>query len=155
MNNDTEFLTKEKYAELQKELHILQTEKRKEIANKLEFAKSLGDLSENAEYHEARTEQGEIEDRINRIETMLKNAQIVALHHSNMVDVGTTVSVHKKGEKNKSTYKLVGSEEADMALGKISFKSPLGSAMMGKKKGDEFTFSAPKGTVTYVVANIE
>lgn len=155
VNSDQEFLTKEKYAELEKELHELQTIKRKEIADKLEFAKSLGDLSENAEYHEARTEQGEVEDRINRLEYILKHTEIITLHHTSAVDVGSTVSVSKKGEKTKVTYKIVGSEEADMAQGKISYKSPFGQAMMGKKKGDTFTFTAPKGEVTYTVISIE
>lgn len=155
MNNDQEFLTKEKYQELQAELKELQTNKRKEIADKLEFAKSLGDLSENAEYHEARTEQGEVEDRINRLESVLKHAEIITVHHSNSVEIGSSVTVSKKGDKAKTTYKVVGNEEADMALGKVSYKSPLGSAMMGKKKGDTFTFKAPKGEVSYTIISIE
>ncbi|HZS42939.1 MAG TPA: transcription elongation factor GreA [Candidatus Paceibacterota bacterium] len=150
-----EYLTKEKYDELSQELDHLKKVRRKEVADNLEFAKSLGDLSENAEYHEARIMQAEIEERISKLENILKSAEIVSPHHSTIVDVGSTVIVQKEGEKAKHTYKLVGSEEADTATGKISFRSPLGQAMSGKKKGDSFSFNTPKGQVSYKVIDIE
>jgi len=154
MSEEKEYLTKEKYQALTDELTHLKKVKRKEVAESLEFAKALGDLSENAEYHEAREEQATIEDRISKIESILKTAEIVTLHHSNIVDVGSTVTVKKEGEKGDIVYKIVGSEEANMAEGKISFKSPLGQSMLGKKKGDTFKFSAPKGTFSYKVVDI-
>lgn len=154
MSNEKEYLTKEKYDALVEELDHLKKVKRKEIAESLEFAKALGDLSENAEYHEAREEQASVEDRINKIEHILKNTEIVTLHHSTVVDIGATVTVKKEGEKGNIVYKIVGSEEANMAEGKISFKSPLGQSMLGKKKGDTFNFTAPKGTFTYKVVEI-
>ena len=155
MSIEKEYLTKEKHQELVAELEHLMKDKRKEIATNLEFAKALGDLSENAEYHEAREEQAAVEERILKIEYILKHTEIVALHHSTTVDIGTTVTVKKEGEKGNVVYKIVGSEEANMAEGKISFKSPLGQSMLGKKKGDTFNFTAPKGTFAYKVVDIE
>lgn len=154
MSDEKEYLTKEKYQALVDELDHLKKVKRKEVAESLEFAKALGDLSENAEYHEAREEQAQIEDRILKIESILKHAEIVSLHHSTVIGVGSTVTVQKEKEKNSTVYKIVGSEEANMAEGKISFKSPLGQSMIGKKKGDSFTFTAPKGTFSYKVVDI-
>ena len=149
------FLTKEKYTELEAELKKLQTQTRKEIAEKLEYARSLGDLSENAEYHDARDEQANCEDRIVYIEETLKKSSIIKQHHSDIVDLGTTVTVQKKGEKEKKEYVLVGQEEADIIAGKISHVSPLGKAMIGTKKGESFTFTTPKGAVEYKVIAIQ
>lgn len=154
MSEEKEYLTKEKFEELKAELEHLKKVKRKEVAEALEFAKALGDLSENAEYHEAREEQGQIEDRITKIETILKNAEIMSLHHTSVVGVGSTVTVQKEGEKEKAVYKIVGSEEASAADKKISFKSPLGVALMDKKKGDSFVVSAPRGNISYKVIDI-
>ena len=150
-----EYLTKEKFEQLQKELENLKTNKRKEIADKLEYAKGLGDLSENAEYHEARESQAALEDRIQQLEAILSNVEIVTTHHSNVVEIGSVVHVKKGTEKTEHKYTIVGSEEADTAAGKISFKSPLGQALLGKKKGEEFKFKTPKGEVKYTVSSIE
>lgn len=149
------FLTKEKYKELEAELLLLQTETRKEIASKLEYARSLGDLSENAEYHDARDQQAKVEDRIIHLEETLKNATIIRKQKGDVVAVGTTVTVQKKGTTDKKEYTLVGPEEADLATGKISHISPLGKAMIGTKKGDTFTFTTPKGSVEYKVVTIQ
>ena len=154
MSDEKEYLTKEKHQELLLELDHLKKVKRKEIAVNLEFAKALGDLSENAEYHDAREDQAEAEDRIMKIEYIIKNAEIVELRHSTNVNIGSTVTVRKNGEKTNVVYKIVGSEEANMAEGKISYKSPLGQSMLGKKKDDSFEFTAPKGTFSYKVIDI-
>ncbi len=155
MSDEKEYLSKEKHAELVEELDVLKRVKRREVAENLEYAKSLGDLSENAEYQEARTAQATIEDRIAKVEQILKNAEIMTLHHSNVVGIGSTVHVKKDGESKDRTYKIVGSEEADMAQGKISLRSPMGSSLQGKKKGDTFTLSTPTGKVKYTVSEIE
>jgi transcription elongation factor GreA len=139
---------------LESELQTLRTVRRKEIADALEYAKSLGDLSENAEYQEARELQANIEDRIRKIDSILQNAKIITFHHSDKVEIGSTVIVKKKGSKEEKTYKIVGAEEADMAAGKLSNKSPIGSAMLGKKKGEDFSFSSPAGTMTYTIVKI-
>ncbi len=149
-----EYLTPEKKSELDAELNQLKTVRRKEIADALEYAKSLGDLSENAEYHQAREDQANCEERIAHIEQILKNAVIMDKHHAGSVEVGTTVTVTKKGEKEERQFTLVGSEEADSVNGKISNESPIGEALLGKKKGDSATFMTPKGEVTYTIKSI-
>lgn len=150
-----EYLTKEKYKELEIELVELETKKRKEVAERLEHARSLGDLSENAEYHDARNQQAEVETRIENIKDILKNAEIVKPHHSDIVEVGSTVTISKIGDKTKTTYHIVGSEEVDIDQNKVSHQSPLGSAMLDKKKGDTFSFKTPKGEVDYKIVNID
>jgi transcription elongation factor GreA len=149
-----EYLTLEKKELLEDELNTLKTVRRKEIADALEYAKSLGDLSENAEYHQAREDQANCEDRITHIEQILKNAVIMDGHTSGVVTVGATVTVLKKGEKEEKTFALVGSEEADSVSGKISNESPLGQALLGKKKGDKVTVHAPKGAMEYTIVSI-
>ncbi len=155
MDSTKSYISAEKRVELEKELIELQTTKRKEILEALEFAKSLGDLSENAEYHQAREEQGKLEERISTIEDILRNSVVIKKHHSTTVDVGSTVTVQKEGEKNKQVFQIVGSEEADFATGKISNKSPLGIALHGKKPGDKASFATPKGVTMYKVVSIE
>ncbi|MFA5131986.1 MAG: transcription elongation factor GreA [Candidatus Paceibacterota bacterium] len=148
-----EYLTLEKKTELENELNQLKTVRRKEIADALEYAKSLGDLSENAEYHQAREDQANCEDRINHVEQILKNAVIMETNTAavGVIHVGSTVTVLKKGDKAEKTFALVGSEEADSISGKISNESPLGSALLGKKKGDTITVTTPKGDVSYTI----
>ncbi len=150
-----EYLTKEKYKELEAELEDLRTSKRREVADKLEYARSLGDLSENAEYNDARNEQSEIETRISYLTELLKNAEIVKMHHSNKVEAGSTVVIQKKGSSEKIQYQVVGGEEADISSNKISYESPLGHAMLGKSKKEEFSFKTPSGVnVDYIIVDI-
>lgn len=155
MTEPQQYLTKEKFQEFKKELDFLRTERRKTVAENLDYAKKLGDLSENAEYHEARQEQAEVEDRINHLENLIKTASIIDNQRGDSASVGSTVKVQKSGEKDVRIYKIVGSEEADMAHGKVSNLSPFGSALLGKKKGDEFVITTPKGKVTYTLISIE
>ncbi len=150
-----QYLTQQKYEELQQELHDLIHVKRKEIAEQLEYAKSMGDLSENAEYHEARDGQAKIEARISQLEDLLKHAEILKHKKSDVVEAGSKVVIQKTGEKEKKEYTLVGSEEADMLAGKLSYDSPLGSALLGKKKGDAVSIDTPKGTVEYKIISVE
>jgi transcription elongation factor GreA len=152
---EKEYLTQEKFQELEKELNFLKNTRRKEIALELEYAKSLGDLSENAEYNEARENQATVEARIRRIEHILKNAEIVSPGKGEVVEVGSTVLVEKEGEKEKRTYSIVGSEEADGLQGKISYQSPLGKALMHRKKGGEATLQIPSGEkVRYKIIDV-
>lgn len=154
-NKNQEYLTKEKYEELTKELDNLKKVKRKEVAESLEYAKSLGDLSENAEYQEAREWQANIEDRIAKLESILKSAEIVSNYHGETAGIGSTVTIQKQGETGNKIYKIVGSEEADMSAGKLSNKSPIGAAMMGKKKGQTFSCSTPSGAVSYKIIDVK
>lgn len=149
------YLTPEKHEEFKKELNYLKTVKRTEIAKSLEYAKSLGDLSENAEYHEARDAQAAVEDRINKLEYILKNATIVSNHATDAVAVGSVIIIEKEGDKNPRTFTIVGSEEADASKGYISMRSPLGQSAVGKKKGESFSFQTPSGMMTYVVKDIK
>ena len=152
-----ELISQEKFEELTKELEELRTTRRKEVAEQLEYARSLGDLSENAEYQEAREMQAAVEERIQKLEAILKNAKIVRAGKSENVGMGSTVSVQRVGGtsvEDKHTYTIVGAEEADLFSGKISYHSPLGNALLGKKKGDEFTFETPNGKQTYTVQKV-
>lgn len=152
---EKEYLTKEKFQALKDELDYLKKTKRKEVAEQLEYAKSLGDLSENAEYHEARDMQGIVEDRINKLESMLKSAVIVSSHGTEAVAIGSEVTVVKVGDKNEKVYTVVGGEESDLMTGKISVHSPFGEAIIGKKKGESFSYNAPSGPVTYKIISIK
>ena len=149
------YLSKEKFDELERELEMLKSQKRKEIAEQLEFAKSLGDLSENAEYQEARENQAAVEDRIQKLETLIKNSEILKAHHANMVEVGSKVTIQKEGEKEATKFAIVGSEEANITEKKLSNESPLGRALLGKKKGDSATVMTPRGKVVYSIINID
>jgi len=155
MSDITKYLTKEKFDELTKELESLRTVKRKEIAQNLEYARALGDLSENAEYHEAREAQANAEGRIAEIENVLKYAQIVEERkHGELVVMGSEVTVEKSnGEKMK--VKIVGSEDANVSEGKISNGSPLGVAVLGKVKGDTAIVLTPKGKISYKIVSVE
>jgi transcription elongation factor GreA len=154
MNDDTAYLTQEKYDELKQEFQYLTTTRRKEIAESLEYARSLGDLSENAEYAEARDLQAATEERIRHLESILAKAQILQKKRSDAVTLGSKVSIMKQGEKETHTYLLVGSEETNVLERKLSHLSPLGEALMGKKKGDEFTFETPSGKQKYTIVSV-
>ncbi len=149
-----DYISKEKKIELEAELHELETVKRKEIIEALEYAKSLGDLSENAEYHAAREAQGKLQTRIEEIQMTLKNSTIVEKKISNMIDIGASVAISKVSDKSERTFTIVGEAEADMAQGKLSFKSPLGSALMGAKVGEVVKFESPSGEIEYRIVSI-
>jgi transcription elongation factor GreA len=149
------YITEEKKKALIEELNNLKTVRRLEILEALNAAKALGDLSENAEYHQAREDQGKSEDRINQIEYMLQSSVVVKKHSSNKVEIGTTVKVKKDDSKDLMTYHIVGAEEADMNQNKISHKSPIGEALFGKVKNDVVSIKTPKGLVKYTIVGIE
>lgn len=154
MDKELDYITEEKKKMLEVELEDLKGPKRKEIIDSLEYAKSLGDLSENAEYHQAREDQGKLEERIAKIEHILKTSTIVSKHTGETIQVGSSVVVEKEGKNDKKTFQVVGSEEADMALGKISNRSPFGEALFGKKKGDDVSFKTPNGVVNYKIISV-
>ena len=161
MQQAGDYITEGKRKELEAELKDLKGSKRKEILENLEYAKSLGDLSENAEYHQTREDQGKLEERIAKIEQILRSSQVVSMSGGDTIEVGSKVVVEKvptesRGstiakaigkEPEMKTYVIVGSEEADMAQGKISNHSPFGVAIFGKKKGDKISFKTPSGGV--------
>ena len=146
-----EFLTSEKKRELEQELQHLKTDVRNDILERLAFAKSLGDLSENAEYHSSKEAQGKNEARISQIEAILKTAVIVEANTDGTIGLGSEVVLQKKGSDTTVTYKIVGNEEADLAQGKMSYTSPIGDAVMGKKAGDVVIITTPRGETKYTI----
>jgi len=154
MDTEKHYLSQGKVEELRKESEELKTVKRREIAERLEFSKSLGDLSENAEYHSAREEQAVIEDRINEIESLLRSSEILADRKTTTVGVGSSLTIKRSDNKEEATYKIVSPEEIDVLSGHISYKSPLGSVLMNRKKGEEITVNTPQGEVSYSVIKV-
>ena len=154
MQQSGDYITEEKRQALEAELKDLRGPKRKEVLEALQYAKSLGDLSENSEYHQAREEQGKLEARIAKIEQILRSSETVKSGGGEVIEIGSKVVVQKKGTQEKKNYVIVGSEEADMASGKISNHSPFGKALFGKKKGDDVMFQAPNGEVHYKIVNV-
>ncbi len=153
---EVQYISREKKKELEKELEYLKTERRMEIAEALETARGFGDLSENAEYHEARKQQAELEARIKEIEYLLQNAKISSkTGRTGEVTVGSKVTLSKKGDNTKFIYEIVGAAEADILENKISNESPLGRALLGKKKGDEFDFESPAGKISYKIVSVD
>jgi transcription elongation factor GreA len=154
MQQAGDYITEEKRKALEAELKDLKGPKRKEILESLEYAKSLGDLSENAEYHQTREEQGKLEARIVKIEQILQSSETVKSGGGEVVEIGSKVEVQKEGSKETKIYIIVGSEEADMSAGKISNHSPFGVALFGRKKGDNVSFKTPGGLVNYKIISV-
>ena len=149
-----QIISQEGYDKLQDELSLLTTVKRKEIAERIERAKELGDLSENAEYSEAKDAQALNEGRILDLTNTLKNVTVVQYNNSiDKVAMGSKVTV-KTGDKEKQ-YSIVSFNEADPLNGMISNESPLGVAFLNKKNGDSVEVETPKGIVKYKILKIE
>lgn len=140
-------LTVEGLQKLEEELEYLKTIKRKEVAEKIKEARGFGDLSENAEYDEAKNEQNQVESRIIDLENMLKNAVVIDQDEVEIdkVGIGTRVKVYDVEFDEEIEYSIVGSTEADPDKNKISDESPVGKAILGKKAGDEVEVSTPTG----------
>lgn len=148
-------VSQEKFDEMVKELEYLKTVRRTEIAQNLEYARALGDLSENAEYQEARDLQAATEERIKKLDEMIRHTKIITDgKKKDEVGFGSKVSIKKEGVAEVHEYTIVGSEEADMRTKKLSHVSPLGAALMGKKKGETFTFLTPGGKQTYTIEKV-
>lgn len=140
---------------LQSELDTLKTIERQKIAERIQTAKELGDLSENAEYSEAKEQQALNETRVAEIEDIIKNSEIVDSKKTtcSSVAIGCTITAHNGKEERQFT--IVGSNEADPLSGKISNESPLAAAFLGKKIGERVSVSAPKGTIEYEIKDIK
>ncbi len=149
-------LTAEGLKELEQELDNLKTVGRKEAAEKIKVARSFGDLSENAEYDEAMSDQAKLEARINEIETMIKNAKVFdeSTLGAEAVHIGSKVTI-ENGSKQKFEYKIVGFAQANPDEGKISDESPVGKALLGHKVGEEVTVEAPIGTLHFTIVSID
>lgn len=149
-----QIISKEGYEKLKKELELLQTTRRREIADRIQKAKDMGDLSENAEYSEAKDAQAFNEGKIAELSGLLKNLTVVDNGGSkDRVSLGSDVVVEVNGEEK--VYSIVSFNEADPLAGKISNESPLGRALLDKKKGDQVTVTTPKGENTYKIKGIK
>ena len=154
MKQTRDYITEEKRKALEEELKDLKGPKRKEILEALAYAKSLGDLSENAEYIEAKESQELNEKKIAELEDFFRNAEVISKHREKgIVQIGSSIEV-KSGPKTMH-FVIVGSEEADPALGKISYISPIGSAFLNKKEGEKVEVSTPSGKIKYEIVGIQ
>ena len=149
-------LTQEGYDNLEKELEYLTTEKRAEIAERIKVALGFGDLSENSEYDEAKNAQAANETKIAELENKLRYAKIIDESEidTKTVQVGNTVKVLDLDFNEEESYTIVGSTEVDLAQNKISNESPIGSALMGAKKGQVVEAQAPAGVIKYKIISI-
>lgn len=156
MSEQTSYLTAEGAERLKAELVELKSVKREEIAARLHDAISMGDLSENADYHKAKEDQAFLEGRIKELEYLLQNAKIIEDKKGKrtIVEVGASVTI-QEGEYPPETYHLVGAKEADPRNGRISNESPIGRAILGKKPGDLVVAHTPSGPIDITILTIE
>ncbi|CAN5780845.1 transcription elongation factor GreA [soil metagenome] len=153
MNNKPAYLSKEGLEQIRHELEELVSARRAEVAARIHEAKEHGDISENAEYEDAKNEQAFVEGRIQTLSALIKNAVVIAENHSTThVQIGSTVTI--SSQDGKESFTIVGSAEAAPGDGKISNESPVGRALLGHKKGDEVTVSVPAGDSKYKILSI-
>lgn len=149
----SEYISPEGLEKLKRELEQLKTVKRREIASRLEAAKALGDLSENAEYQEAKEAQSLNEANILELEDMLRDVVVIRKpEHTSTVQIGSTIEV--ESSHGQETFTIVGSEEADPILGKISNESPMGRSFLGRSAGETVDIKTPRGSESYQVRKI-
>ncbi len=147
-------VTAEGLRKLEEELTFLKTVKREDVKRQLEHARSLGDLSENSEYDEAREEQAKTEARISELEELIKNSVVISDIKTDTVHLGTSVTVLDLEFNEEFTYDIVGSTEADPMKNRISDLSPIGSALIGKKVGEEAVAATPNGELKFKILGI-
>ena len=157
MEGKKNILTYEGLKKYEDELHDLKVYKRKEVAQKIKEAREQGDLSENAEYDAAKDEQRDIEARIEELEKILKNAEVVVEDEVDLdkINIGCVVKIKDMEAKQELTYKIVGSTEANSLKGKISNESPVGRALIGAKVGETVKVEVPAGVLKYKVLEIQ
>lgn len=149
-------LTSEGVAQLEEKLEYLKTVRRAEISQKIKEARAFGDISENAEYDEAKTEQARIEGEILELEKKLRNASVIDTDEidTSVVSIGSLVKIKDMGNKETLEYTIVGSTEASPAKGRISNESPVGATLLGHKKGETVEVNTPGGTSKYKILEI-
>ena len=149
-------LTKEGKEKLEKELQELKTVRRKEVADRIKQAIDFGDISENSEYDDAKNEQAFIEGRIQELDMMLRNVQIIdeEITQADVISIGSTVSDRDVELDELETYRIVGTVEADPMQNKISNESPVGASLLGKRAGDIVNVPAPIGTIQYEIVEV-
>ena len=153
-NDKPTFLTPEGKSKLESELEWLTNTRRAEVAERIRQAKEEGDLRENAEYDDAKREQGFLEGRIKELEYLLKNAQLITNSGGSVISLGSTVTIVEDGYEGEETYTVVGATEADPTAGRISNESPLGKTLLGKKKGAKVKVNTPGGLTTFKILKV-
>lgn len=150
------FFTPEGLKKIEEEIEFMKTVRRKEVAERIKVALGYGDLSENSEYDEAKNEQAQVEERIAKLENMVRNAHVVEEDEldKDVVNIGSTVKVRILPDDEEESFGIVGSAEADPLRGKISNESPVGSALLGCKVGDVAEVEVPDGIVRYEILEI-
>lgn len=150
-------MSRERFDELTEELHYLQTVGEKEVSEQIKEARSFGDLSENSEYDEAKTEQGKLYSKMAELEALLENAEIIEKSEisRNTVSIGSKVKIENLDTEEESEYYIVGSHESNPMEGKISDESPVGSALIGKRVGEKLKVQTLMGEVRYRIESIE
>ncbi len=151
-------VTPEGQKAMQEELDFLKKVERPRIIEAIKTARELGDLKENAEYHEAKREQSHIEGRIQYLEGTLSNCQVIdvtKLNATGRVVFGCTVTIMNLSNEEEVTYKLVGEDEADIRKNKLSVSSPIAHALIGKEEGDEVTVQTPSGLLKYEIIEVK
>jgi len=150
------FLTREGLEKLEEELEYLETTKRTEVAARIQSAKEEGDISENAEYDDAKHEQAFVEGRIMTLRSMISNAELIKEDvPSDIVRLGSRVTVQEDGDGETNIYYVVGSAEADPLNGRISNESPIGRALMGRAANSVVSYQAPDGKISLTILHIE
>ncbi len=154
--NMKQMYTKQGYQDLVDELKYLKLTRREEIKEQIAVARGFGDLSENAEYDEARNEQAKVEARIQELEALIENAEIIdeSMMDARSISLGSVVTLYDEDYDEEITYSIVGSNQADPLEQKISDQSPIGRALMGKKAGDRVTVTAPAGDLHFEVKSV-
>ena len=155
MTTDAVIITAKGLEELKEELENLKTVRRKEVADRLKEAISYGDLSENSEYQEAKEEQAFVEGKIVDLEIKLKNARVISTKGGGVIRIGSKIELKEKGSKTTEIYSMVGTMEANPMENKISNESPLGMALLGKKKGEKALVQAPAGDFEYEIVGVK
>ena len=148
-------MSRSEFEDLQKELHYLETVRADEVTEQIKEARSFGDLSENSEYDEAKSEQAKIEARINELEYQLDHAEIIDVSDNDSVSMGSKVIVKRLSDGFEATFEIVGFSQSDPASGKISDESPVGKALMGAKIGETVVVEAPIGNLEYEILGLE
>ncbi|HJZ61467.1 MAG TPA: transcription elongation factor GreA [Miltoncostaeaceae bacterium] len=150
-------LTEEGFQKLKEEIEYLSTIKRREVAERIKEAREFGDISENSEYDDAKNEQAQLEARILGLEQKLRNARVVDAEHvsTESVSIGARVTLKDLSTKKNVEYSIVGSAEADPRNHRLSNESPVGKAVLGRKKGEKVTVPTPRGPVEFQIMKIQ
>ena len=149
-------MSQERLTEIKAELHYLETVREKEVSELIKEARSFGDLSENSEYDEAKTEQGKLYSKIAELRNLLENAEVIETREvTNSISLGSKIKVECLNDGGIEEYQVVGSQEANPMLGRISDDSPFGRSLLGRSAGDTVSFVAPVGEMQFKIISIE